>query len=116
MFIHDRKIIYWCQNGNAQYWGVFKLSLTHFLHNVVTRFSNEDLQRLSCFCCKRERLHQMWSSRLCHYHVTTLVCCQGAGVEIYPGSVCRLVGNGIHHCKDGVLIKVTSASSYQRIT
>lgn len=33
---------------------------------------------------------------------------QGAGVEIYPGSVCRLVGNGIHHCKDGVLIKVTN--------
>lgn len=37
------------------------------------------------------------------------MCRQGAGVEIYPGSVCRLVGNGIHHCKDGVLIKVTSA-------
>lgn len=36
------------------------------------------------------------------------MCRQGAGVEIYPGSVCRLVGNGIHHCKDGVLIKVTS--------
>lgn len=35
------------------------------------------------------------------------VCClQGAGVEIYPGSVCTLVGNGIHHCKDGILIKV----------
>lgn len=31
---------------------------------------------------------------------------KGAGVEIYPGSVCKLVGNGIHHCKDGVLIKV----------
>ncbi|XP_029931947.1 SHC SH2 domain-binding protein 1 isoform X2 [Myripristis murdjan] len=30
---------------------------------------------------------------------------KGAGVEIYPGSVCRLVGNGIHHCKDGILIK-----------
>uniref|UniRef100_A0A8C9ZYK1 SHC SH2-domain binding protein 1 n=1 Tax=Sander lucioperca TaxID=283035 RepID=A0A8C9ZYK1_SANLU len=30
---------------------------------------------------------------------------KGAGVEIYPGSVCSLVGNGIHHCKDGVLIK-----------
>ncbi|KAI4829700.1 hypothetical protein KUCAC02_001375 [Chaenocephalus aceratus] len=28
-----------------------------------------------------------------------------AGVEIYPGSVCSLVGNGIHHCKDGILIK-----------
>uniref|UniRef100_A0A8C9RTY0 SHC binding and spindle associated 1 n=1 Tax=Scleropages formosus TaxID=113540 RepID=A0A8C9RTY0_SCLFO len=30
---------------------------------------------------------------------------KGAGVEIYPGSVCCLVGNGIHHCKEGVLIK-----------
>uniref|UniRef100_A0A8B9LIR6 SHC SH2-domain binding protein 1 n=1 Tax=Astyanax mexicanus TaxID=7994 RepID=A0A8B9LIR6_ASTMX len=30
---------------------------------------------------------------------------QGAGVEIYPGSVCSLVGNGIHHCKEGILIK-----------
>lgn len=30
---------------------------------------------------------------------------KGAGVEIYPGSVCSLVSNGIHHCKDGVLIK-----------
>ncbi|TNM90423.1 hypothetical protein fugu_002712 [Takifugu bimaculatus] len=30
---------------------------------------------------------------------------KGAGVEIYPGSVCTLIGNGIHHCKDGVLIK-----------
>uniref|UniRef100_A0A8C2ZXN0 SHC SH2-domain binding protein 1 n=2 Tax=Cyclopterus lumpus TaxID=8103 RepID=A0A8C2ZXN0_CYCLU len=30
---------------------------------------------------------------------------KGAGVEIYPGSICSLVGNGIHHCKDGILIK-----------
>ncbi|XP_027015998.1 SHC SH2 domain-binding protein 1 [Tachysurus fulvidraco] len=30
---------------------------------------------------------------------------KGAGVEIYPGSVCSLVGNGIHHCKEGVVIK-----------
>lgn len=30
---------------------------------------------------------------------------KGAGVEIYPGSVCNLIGNGIHHCKDGILIK-----------
>ncbi|XP_053473080.1 SHC SH2 domain-binding protein 1 [Ictalurus furcatus] len=30
---------------------------------------------------------------------------KGAGVEIYPGSVCSLVGNGVHHCKEGVLIK-----------
>lgn len=35
-----------------------------------------------------------------------LSCWQGAGVEIYPGSVCSLIGNGIHHCKDGILIKV----------
>lgn len=27
-------------------------------------------------------------------------------MEIYPGSVCCLVGNDIHHCKDGILIKV----------
>ncbi|XP_029464314.1 SHC SH2 domain-binding protein 1 [Rhinatrema bivittatum] len=30
---------------------------------------------------------------------------KGAGVEIYPGSTCSLVGNGIHHCKEGILIK-----------
>uniref|UniRef100_A0A8C1XN14 SHC SH2-domain binding protein 1 n=1 Tax=Cyprinus carpio TaxID=7962 RepID=A0A8C1XN14_CYPCA len=30
---------------------------------------------------------------------------KGAGVEIYPGSICSLVGNGIHHCKEGILIK-----------
>ncbi|XP_026123672.1 SHC SH2 domain-binding protein 1-like [Carassius auratus] len=30
---------------------------------------------------------------------------KGAGVEINPGSVCSLVGNGIHHCKEGILIK-----------
>ncbi|XP_020497113.1 SHC SH2 domain-binding protein 1 [Labrus bergylta] len=30
---------------------------------------------------------------------------KGAGVEIYPGSICSLIGNGIHHCKDGILIK-----------
>ncbi|XP_059203410.1 SHC SH2 domain-binding protein 1 isoform X2 [Centropristis striata] len=30
---------------------------------------------------------------------------KGAGVEVYPGSVCSLLGNGIHHCKDGILIK-----------
>uniref|UniRef100_A0A8C4HNF1 Right handed beta helix domain-containing protein n=1 Tax=Dicentrarchus labrax TaxID=13489 RepID=A0A8C4HNF1_DICLA len=42
-------------------------------------------------------------------HLTMNMCdlygSKGAGVEIYPGSVCRLVGNGIHHCKDGILIK-----------
>ncbi|CAL8361787.1 SHC SH2 domain-binding protein 1 isoform X1 [Gadus morhua] len=30
---------------------------------------------------------------------------KGAGIEIYPGSVCSITGNGIHHCKEGVLIK-----------
>ncbi|XP_048372238.1 SHC SH2 domain-binding protein 1 [Sphaerodactylus townsendi] len=30
---------------------------------------------------------------------------KGAGVEIYPGSTCTLMGNGIHHCKEGILIK-----------
>ncbi|XP_056146926.1 SHC SH2 domain-binding protein 1 [Lampris incognitus] len=30
---------------------------------------------------------------------------KGAGVEINPGSECILVGNGIHHCKEGILIK-----------
>ncbi|XP_068597922.1 SHC SH2 domain-binding protein 1 [Brachionichthys hirsutus] len=42
-------------------------------------------------------------------HLTMSMCdlygSKGAGVEIYPGSVCSLVGNGIHHCKDGVLVK-----------
>ncbi|XP_072278415.1 SHC SH2 domain-binding protein 1 [Pyxicephalus adspersus] len=30
---------------------------------------------------------------------------KGAGLEIYPGSNCTLTDNGIHHCKDGILIK-----------
>ncbi|NXC08490.1 SHCBP protein, partial [Orthonyx spaldingii] len=30
---------------------------------------------------------------------------KGAGVEIYPGSACTLLYNGIHHCKEGVLVK-----------
>ncbi|XP_004601033.1 SHC SH2 domain-binding protein 1 [Sorex araneus] len=30
---------------------------------------------------------------------------KGAGIEIYPGSKCTLSGNGIHHCKEGILIK-----------
>ncbi|KFP88056.1 SHC SH2 domain-binding protein 1, partial [Acanthisitta chloris] len=30
---------------------------------------------------------------------------KGAGVEIYPGSTCTLLQNGIHHCKEGILIK-----------
>uniref|UniRef100_A0A287CWX6 SHC SH2 domain-binding protein 1 n=1 Tax=Ictidomys tridecemlineatus TaxID=43179 RepID=A0A287CWX6_ICTTR len=28
-----------------------------------------------------------------------------AGIEIYPGSECILSDNGIHHCKEGILIK-----------
>ncbi|NWY95614.1 SHCBP protein, partial [Loxia curvirostra] len=30
---------------------------------------------------------------------------KGAGVEIYPGSTCTLLHNGIHHCKEGILVK-----------
>ncbi|XP_070616366.1 SHC SH2 domain-binding protein 1 [Erythrolamprus reginae] len=30
---------------------------------------------------------------------------KGSGIEIYPGSTCILVGNGLHHCKEGILIK-----------
>ncbi|NWZ80511.1 SHCBP protein, partial [Poecile atricapillus] len=30
---------------------------------------------------------------------------KGAGVEIYPGSACTLLRNGIHHCKEGILVK-----------
>ncbi|XP_006887885.1 PREDICTED: SHC SH2 domain-binding protein 1 [Elephantulus edwardii] len=30
---------------------------------------------------------------------------KGAGLEIYPGSKCTLSDNGIHHCKEGILIK-----------
>ncbi|KAL2762506.1 SHC SH2 domain-binding protein 1 isoform 3 [Daubentonia madagascariensis] len=30
---------------------------------------------------------------------------KGAGIEIYPGSKCVLSDNGIHHCKEGILIK-----------
>ncbi|EHB16149.1 SHC SH2 domain-binding protein 1 [Heterocephalus glaber] len=30
---------------------------------------------------------------------------KGAGLEIYPGSKCILSDNGIHHCKEGILIK-----------
>uniref|UniRef100_A0A8C6PCP4 SHC SH2-domain binding protein 1 n=1 Tax=Nothobranchius furzeri TaxID=105023 RepID=A0A8C6PCP4_NOTFU len=38
-------------------------------------------------------------------NVCDLYGSKGAGVEIYPGSVCSLVGNSIHHCRDGILIK-----------
>ncbi|XP_036288621.1 SHC SH2 domain-binding protein 1 [Pipistrellus kuhlii] len=30
---------------------------------------------------------------------------KGAGVEIYPGSTCSLSDSGIHHCREGILIK-----------
>ncbi|NWT16811.1 SHCBP protein, partial [Vireo altiloquus] len=30
---------------------------------------------------------------------------KGAGLEIYPGSACTLLHNGIHHCKEGILVK-----------
>ncbi|KAM7059669.1 SHC SH2 domain-binding protein 1 isoform 1-T1 [Molossus nigricans] len=30
---------------------------------------------------------------------------RGAGVEVYPGSTCTLSDSGIHHCKEGILIK-----------
>ncbi|XP_075842237.1 SHC SH2 domain-binding protein 1 isoform X2 [Microtus pennsylvanicus] len=30
---------------------------------------------------------------------------KGAAIEIYPGSKCTLTDNGIHHCKEGILIK-----------
>lgn len=30
---------------------------------------------------------------------------KGAGIEIYPSSICELFGNDIHHCKEGILIK-----------
>ncbi|XP_057257100.1 SHC SH2 domain-binding protein 1 [Pezoporus wallicus] len=30
---------------------------------------------------------------------------KSAGVAIYPGSTCTLLGNGIHHCKEGILIE-----------
>lgn len=28
-------------------------------------------------------------------------------MEIYPGSTCTLLDNDIHHCKEGILIKVS---------
>ena len=34
------------------------------------------------------------------------VCFAGGRAEVYLGSICSLVGNGIHHCKEGILIKV----------
>ncbi|XP_070808997.1 SHC SH2 domain-binding protein 1 isoform X1 [Pituophis catenifer annectens] len=30
---------------------------------------------------------------------------KGAGIEIHPGSTCILTGNGLHHCREGILIK-----------
>ncbi|XP_029354269.1 SHC SH2 domain-binding protein 1 isoform X2 [Echeneis naucrates] len=45
------------------------------------------------------------SSACLNMNICDLYGSKGAGVEIYPGSVCNLVSNGIHHCKDGILIK-----------
>ncbi|XP_061613813.1 SHC SH2 domain-binding protein 1 [Phyllopteryx taeniolatus] len=49
-------------------------------------------------------------------HLTMNMCdvygSKGAGVEIYPGSACTLVGNGIHHCKDGILIKMKQPTDF----
>lgn len=56
-----------------------------FFFSVLNIDSDSNRADQSCSCC---------------------CCVQGAGVEIYPGSVCSLVSNGIHHCKDGILIKV----------
>ncbi|XP_039619075.1 SHC SH2 domain-binding protein 1 isoform X1 [Polypterus senegalus] len=38
-------------------------------------------------------------------NICDLYGAKGAGVEIYPGSTCSLIGTGIHHCKDGIVIK-----------
>uniref|UniRef100_A0A7N9AT19 SHC SH2-domain binding protein 1 n=1 Tax=Mastacembelus armatus TaxID=205130 RepID=A0A7N9AT19_9TELE len=45
------------------------------------------------------------SSACLNMNMCDLYGSKGAGLEIYPGSVCSLVSNGIHHCKDGILIK-----------
>uniref|UniRef100_A0A8C8H662 Right handed beta helix domain-containing protein n=1 Tax=Oncorhynchus tshawytscha TaxID=74940 RepID=A0A8C8H662_ONCTS len=53
-------------------------------------------------------------------HLTMNMCdlygSKGAGVEIYPGSVCSMVGNGIHHCKEGILIKLRDLKFYWSFT
>ncbi|XP_061432062.1 SHC SH2 domain-binding protein 1 [Lethenteron reissneri] len=49
-------------------------------------------------------------------HLTLKNCdlygAKGAGVEVYPGSTCILLGNGIHHCREGVLIMDFMESLY----
>nr|XP_032833364.1 SHC SH2 domain-binding protein 1 isoform X2 [Petromyzon marinus] len=49
-------------------------------------------------------------------HLTLKNCdlygAKGAGVEVYPGSTCTLIGNGIHHCREGVLIMDFMESLY----
>ncbi|XP_074149390.1 SHC SH2 domain-binding protein 1 isoform X1 [Sminthopsis crassicaudata] len=40
---------------------------------------------------------------------------KGAGIEIYPGSKCTLSDNGIHHCKEGILIKTSLEKSEEKI-
>ncbi|XP_061593019.1 SHC SH2 domain-binding protein 1 isoform X2 [Cololabis saira] len=47
----------------------------------------------------------VWNSARLTMNECDLYGSKGAGLEIYPGSVCSLVGNSIHHCKDGILIK-----------
>uniref|UniRef100_A0A8C7D6N1 SHC binding and spindle associated 1 n=1 Tax=Oncorhynchus kisutch TaxID=8019 RepID=A0A8C7D6N1_ONCKI len=49
-------------------------------------------------------------------HLCDLYGSKGAGVEIYPGSVCSMVGNGIHHCKEGILIKLRDLKFYWSFT
>uniref|UniRef100_A0A8C7NF57 SHC binding and spindle associated 1 n=1 Tax=Oncorhynchus mykiss TaxID=8022 RepID=A0A8C7NF57_ONCMY len=53
-------------------------------------------------------------------HLTMNTCdlygSKGSGVEIYPGSVCSMVGNGIHHCKEGILIKLGDLKFYWSFT
>lgn len=48
------------------------------------------------------------------YFIDLFAVCdvQGAGVEIYPGSVCSLISSAVHHCKDGILIKVREAAAF----
>lgn len=35
-------------------------------------------------------------------------------MEIYPGSTCSLSDSGIHHCREGILIKVGLPAGFPR--
>lgn len=35
-------------------------------------------------------------------------------MEIYPGSTCSLSDSGIHHCREGILIKVSLPGAFPR--